>query len=33
MRSFHIRNMDKAIELLKKWGYELCTIRIKLREL
>jgi len=23
MRSFHIRNMDKAIELLKEWGYEL----------
>ncbi len=25
MRSFHIRNMDKAIELLKEWGYELHT--------
>jgi hypothetical protein len=21
--SFHIRDMDKAVELLKKWGYEL----------
>ena len=23
MRSFHIRNMDEAIEVLKEWGYEL----------
>ena len=23
MRSFHIRNMDEAIEVLKEWGYKL----------
>jgi len=25
MRSFRLRNMDEAIEMLKEWGYELCT--------